>query len=298
MERFINTILIGISGGSIYGLMALALVLVWRSTRVVNFAQAGQAILSTYIGYVVISHTNNYWLAFPVAVISGALIGALVDILLIRIMVKRAHQGPVAAIAPVIATLGLLGLIRAVVGLIWGGDLRQFKLPVTNHGFTFGHTTIPFAPINLLIVVITFLVMLIFALIFQRTNLGLALRASAYQPEIARLSGIRVDLTRTIGWAFAGSAGAIAGILVTPTNYLAPNSLDLLLVSGFVAAVIGGLESLVGAAVGGLILGIGLAFVLEYVSSSLAFPAAFMVLIAVLLVKPAGLIGSKRSRNA
>ena len=298
MERFINTILIGISGGSIYGLMALALVLVWRSTRVVNFAQAGQAILSTYIGYVVISHTNNYWLAFPVAVISGALIGALVDILLIRIMVKRAHQGPVAAIAPVIATLGLLGLIRALVGLIWGGDLRQFKLPVTNHGFTFGHTTIPFAPINLLIVVITFLVMLIFALIFQRTNLGLALRASAYQPEIARLSGIRVDLTRTIGWAFAGSAGAIAGILVTPTNYLAPNSLDLLLVSGFVAAVIGGLESLVGAAVGGLILGIGLAFVLEYVSSSLAFPAAFMVLIAVLLVKPAGLIGSKRSRNA
>lgn len=298
MERFINTILIGISGGSIYGLMALALVLVWRSTRVVNFAQAGQAILSTYIGYVVISHTSNYWLAFPVAVISGALIGALVDILLIRIMVKRAHQGPVAAIAPVIATLGLLGLIRALVGLIWGGDLRQFKLPVTNHGFTFGHTTIPFAPINLLIVVITFLVMLIFALIFQRTNLGLALRASAYQPEIARLSGIRVDLTRTIGWAFAGSAGAIAGILVTPTNYLAPNSLDLLLVSGFVAAVIGGLESLVGAAVGGLILGIGLAFVLEYVSSSLAFPAAFMVLITVLLVKPAGLIGSKRSRNA
>ncbi|MEI6648011.1 MAG: branched-chain amino acid ABC transporter permease [Actinomycetes bacterium] len=298
MERFLNTILIGISGGSIYGLMALALVLVWRSTRVVNFAQAGQAILSTYIGYVVISHTNNYWLAFPIAILFGALIGALVDVLLIRIMLRRAHQGPVAAIAPVIATLGLLGLIRAVVGLIWGGDLRQFKLPVTNHGFTFGHTTIPFAPINLLIVVTTFLVMLVFALIFQRTNLGLSLRASAYQPEIARLSGIRVDLTRTIGWAFAGAAGAIAGILVTPTNYLAPNSLDLLLVSGFVAAVIGGLESLVGAAIGGLILGIGLAFVLEYVSSSLAFPAAFLVLIAVLLVKPAGLIGSKRVRNA
>ena len=268
MERFLNTILIGISGGSIYGLMALALVLVWRSTRVVNFAQAGQAILSTYIGYVVISHTNNYWLAFPIAILFGALIGAIVDVLLIRIMLRRAHQGPVAAIAPVIATLGLLGLIRAVVGLIWGGDLRQFKLPVTNHGFTFGHTTIPFAPINLLIVVTTFLVMLVFALIFQRTNLGLSLRASAYQPEIARLSGIRVDLTRTIGWAFAGAAGAIAGILVTPTNYLAPNSLDLLLVSGFVAAVIGGLESLVDAAIGGLILCIGLAFVLEYVSSS------------------------------
>lgn len=298
MTRFLNTILIGISGGSIYSLMALALVLVWRSTRVVNFAQAGQAILSTYIGYVVITHTGNYWIAFPVAVVSGAIIGALVDIFLIRILVKRSSNGPVAAIAPVIATLGLLGLIRATVGIIWGGDLRQFKLPVTNHGFTFGHNTIPFAPINLLIVVTTVIVMLVFSLIFQRTNLGLSLRASAYQPEIARLAGIRVDMTRTIGWAFAGAAGAIAGVLVTPTNYLSPNSLDLLLVSGFVAAVIGGLESLIGATVGGLILGISLAFVLEYISSSLAFPVAFVVLIIVLLFKPGGLIGSKRARRA
>lgn len=298
MTRFLNTILVGISGGSIFSLMALALVLVWRSTRVVNFAQAGQAILSTYIGYVVITHTDNYWIAFPVAVITGAVIGALVDILLIRILVKRAGSGPVAAIAPVIVTLGLLGLIRAVVGIIWGGDLRQFKLPVTNHGFTFGHNTIPFAPINLLIVVTTVIVMLVFSLIFQRTNLGLSLRASAYQPEIARLAGIRVDMTRTIGWAFAGAAGAIAGVLVTPTNYLSPNSLDLLLVSGFVAAVIGGLESLIGASIGGLILGISLAFVLEYISSSLAFPVAFVVLIIVLLFKPAGLIGSKRARRA
>ncbi len=298
MSRIINTLLIGISGGSIYSLMSLALVLVWRSTRVVNFAQAGQAILSTYIGYVVVTHTDNYWLAFPVALLSGALIGALVDIFLIRILARRANSGPVAAIAPVIATLGLLGLIRAIVGMIWGGDLRRFKLPVTNHGFTFGHTTIPFAPINLLIVVTTVIVMLIFSVIFQRTNLGLALRASAFSPEIARLAGVRVDLTRTIGWAFAGAAGAIAGVLVTPTNYLSPNSLDLLLVSGFVAAVIGGLESLIGAALGGLVLGISLAFVLEYISSSLAFPVAFVVLMAVLLIKPAGLFGGKRVRSA
>lgn len=298
MGRLFNTILIGISGGSIYSLMALALVLVWRSTRVVNFAQAGQAILSTYIGYVVITHTDNYWIAFPIALIAGAIVGAVIDIFLIRTLMKRAHSGPIAGIAPVIATLGLLGLIRAVVGMIWGGDLRQFKLPVSNHGFTFGHNTIPFAPINLLIVVTTVIVMLIFSLIFQRTNLGLSLRASAYQPEIARLAGIRVDLTRTIGWAFAGAAGAVAGILVTPTNYLSPNSLDLLLISGFVAAVIGGLESLIGAAVGGLILGISLALVLEYISSSLAFPVAFVVLIAVLLLKPSGLIGAKRTRHA
>lgn len=297
MTRFLNTILIGISTGSIYSLMALALVLVWRSTRVINFAQAGQAILSTYIGYVVVTHTNNYWIAFPVALIFGALFAALVDALLIRTLVRRTGTGPAAAIAPVIATLGLLGIIRAGVGMIWGGDLRQYKLPVTNHGFTFGHTTIPFAPINLLIVGTTVAVMIVFSIIFQRTNLGLALRASAFQPEIARLSGIRVDLTRTIGWAFAGGAGAIAGVLVTPTNYLSPNSLDLLLVSGFVAAVIGGLESLVGSAVGGIILGVSLAFVLEYVSSSLAFPVAFVVLIIVLLVRPSGIMGKLAVRH-
>jgi branched-chain amino acid transport system permease protein len=297
MTRFFNTILIGISTGSIYSLMALALVLVWRSTRVINFAQAGQAILSTYIGYVVVTHTNNYWIAFPVALIFGALFAALVDALLIRTLVRRAGSGPAAAIAPVIATLGLLGIIRAGVGMIWGGDLRQYKLPVTNHGFTFGHTTIPFAPINLLIVGTTLVVMVVFSIIFQKTNLGLALLASAFQPEIARLSGIRVDLTRTIGWAFAGGAGAIAGVLVTPTNYLSPNSLDLLLDSGFVAAVIGGLESLIGSAVGGIILGVSLAFVLEYVSSSLAFPVAFVVLIIVLFVRPSGIMGKSAVRH-
>jgi branched-chain amino acid transport system permease protein len=140
--------------------------------------------------------------------------------------------------------------------------------------------------------------MLLFAIIFQRTNLGLALRASAFAPETARLAGVRVDRTRTIGWAFAGAAGAIAGVMITPQNSLSPNSMDLLLVLGFVAAVIGGLDSLIGAGLGGIVLGMGLALILEYVSSSLAFPAAFIVLILVLLVRPQGLLGKLRSRDA
>ena len=140
--------------------------------------------------------------------------------------------------------------------------------------------------------------MAIFAFIFQRTGLGLALRASAFQPEIARLAGVRVDLVRTVGWAIAGATGAIAGVLITPSTSLSPNSLDLLLVLGFVSAVIGGLESLIGAAIGGAILGIGLALILEYVSTSLAFPAAFIVLMLVLIIKPSGILGSKAGRDA
>ena len=140
--------------------------------------------------------------------------------------------------------------------------------------------------------------MLTFSFIFQKTNLGLALRASAFQPEIARLSGVRVDRIRAIGWAFAGAAGAIAGVLVTPGSALSPNSLDLLLVFGFVAAVIGGLESLIGAALGGILLGLTLSFVGLYVGTSLTFVVPFIILILVLLIKPSGLIGGRKSRNA
>jgi len=298
MMRILSSLLIGLSSGSIYSLMAVALVLVWRSTRVVNFAQAGQAILSTYIGYVALTHWNNYWLALPVAVVAGAIIGGLVDLIVIRSLAKRSAHGPLAAIAPIIATLGLLGIIRSVVGMIWGGDLHQYPAPVSNHGYTFGTTTIPFSPYNLLIVSTTVGVMALFAVIFQRTSLGLALRASAFAPETSRLAGVRVDRVRTIGWAISGAAGAIAGVLVAPQNSLSPNSLDLLLVLGFVAAVIGGLESLVGAAIGGLVLGIGLTFVREFVSTSLEFPATFVVLLLVLLIKPAGLIAARKGRDA
>ncbi|MGA1706522.1 MAG: branched-chain amino acid ABC transporter permease, partial [Candidatus Nanopelagicaceae bacterium] len=261
MQQFINTILIGISIGSIYSLMALALVLVWRSTRVVNFGQAGQAIVSTYVAWEVVNRSGSFFLAFILAVAIGGVIGGLIESGLMRTLFKHASDGPIAAVAPVIVTLGLLGVIRAVVGLIWTNEGKRFDSPVDASGFVIGDTTLPFSRLNLLIVVTAAVVMIIFSIIFQKTNLGLALRAAAYNPEIARLSGVRVSQTRTIGWVFAGAAGAVAGILVTPNDSLTPNSLDTLLVFGFVAAVIGGLESLVGAVVGGLVLGIGLSVV-------------------------------------
>jgi len=298
MQQIINTLLIGVSIGSIYALMALALVLVWRSTRVVNFAQAGQAILSTYIAWEVVNRSGSYLMAFIFAVVIGGLIGGLVESGLMRVLFKHANEGPIAAVAPVIATLGLLGVIRAVVGLIWTNEGKRFDSPVSTASFVIGDTSIPFSRLNLLIVITAAIVMIIFSIVFQKTNLGLALRAAAYNPEIARLSGVRVSTTRTIGWVFAGAAGGVAGILVSPNESLTPNSLDTLLVFGFVAAVIGGLESLVGAVVGGLVLGIGLSFVLIYLGTSLIFPTAFVVLVLVLLIRPAGLFGVKGARSA
>ncbi len=298
MQKVIETLLIGLSTGSIYALMSLAIVLVWRSTRVVNFAQAGQAMLATYIGYEIATRSEVFWLAVLFAIVAGALVGAGVDYFFKRVLFKHATSGPAAVVAPVIATLGLLGLIRSVVGLIWGGDLKSIEAPVTRDGYTIGETTIPFSPLNTLIIATVCIVLIAISIVFRRTNLGLALRASAYAPEIAQLAGVRTAQTRTIGWAIAGGVGGIAGMLITSYNFLSPNSLDLLLVFGFIAAVIGGLESMVGSVVGALILGIGLSFILSYVGTSLTFISGFLVLILVLLIKPDGIIGSRKGRRA
>jgi branched-chain amino acid transport system permease protein len=302
MIQFINMLLIGIGAGSIYALMAIAMVLVWRSTRVINFAQAGMALLSTYIGFELVQKTGNFWIALPLAMILGALFSALVEILLIRTLIKHSTSGPVAGIVPIIATLGLLGFIRAMIGFIWGNQDIQIQPPLSKVGFKFGEETISLSPMNLLVLLTVLGMVLVLGFIFQKTSLGLSLRASAYSPEIAQLAGIRVGAIRTIGWAIAGAAGAAAGLLqtVNGTGAVSPDSLEfsLLLTFGFIAAVIGGLESLPGAVLGAVVLGLVLAAVQIYISGTLVFIVAFALLLLVLLVRPQGFIGTKAGRRA
>jgi branched-chain amino acid transport system permease protein len=302
MIQFINMLLIGIGAGSIYALMSIAMVLVWRSTRVINFAQAGMALLSTYIGFELVQKTGNFWIALPLAMVLGALLSALIEILLMRTLMRHSTSGPVAGIVPIIATLGLLGFIRAIIGLIWGNQDIQIQPPLSKVGFTFGAETIALSPMNLLVLLTVLAMVLFLGFIFQKTSLGLSLRASAYSPEIAQLAGIRVGAIRTIGWAIAGAAGAAAGLLqtVNGTGAVSPDSLEfsLLLTFGFIAAVIGGLESLPGAVLGAFILGLVLAFVQIYISGTLVFIVAFALLLLVLLIRPQGFIGAKAGRRA
>ena len=298
MNQFVTAILTSLSSGAIYALMSLSLVLVWRSTRVVNFAQAGQAVLTTYIGYAVIQKTGSYWIALVVAVISGALIGAIIDRFFMRPIFKRVTTGPIVMIAPVVATLGLLGIIQAIIGVIWGLTNQSIEPPVSNAGLNINGTVVAFSLYNLLVLVIITVVMILLTLLFQKTNIGLALRASAYSPEIAKLSGIKVDAVRTLGWAISGAASGLAGMLYIPNNYLYPNAMDVLLVFGFIAAVIGGLDSMAGAVAGAMVLGFAINFSTTYISTTLVFPTAFLVLILVLLVKPSGLFAAKKGRSA
>jgi len=302
MNQFLDMLMIGISAASIYSLMAISMVLVWRSTRVVNFAQAGMALLSSYIGYELVARVGNFWIALPLAMILGAAFSAFIEFVLMRTLQKHSAQGAIAAIAPIIATLGLLGLIRAGIGFIWGHGDVQLVAPLSKVGFKFGDTTIIMNPMSLFVLLFVITLMIIVSIIFQKTNIGLALRASAYAPEIAQLAGIRVSGIRTLGWAIAGAAGAAAGILqtVNGNGSLTPESLEfsLLLVFGFIAAVIGGLESLPGAVLGALILGLVLAAVQIYISGALVFIVAFLLLLLVLILRPQGFLGSKAGRRA
>jgi branched-chain amino acid transport system permease protein len=297
MLKFITAVLTSLTTGSIYALMSTALVLVWRSTRVINFAQAGQAVLTTYIGYEATIRSGSYWIGVVAAIISGALIGAVIDRFFMRPIFKRIKSGPIVMIAPVVATLGLLGIIQAIIGFIWGLTYQSITAPVSTDGYQIFGSTIAFSPFNLMVLISVTISMLLLTLLFQRTNIGLALRASAYSPEIAKLSGIKVDSIRTLGWALAGAAGGLAGMLFVPSSYLYPNAMDVLLVFGFIAAVIGGLDSLFGAVAGAMILGFAINFATSYISSKLVFPMAFIILVLVLLIKPGGIFSSLKGRK-
>lgn len=302
MFQFINTLLIGITAGSIYALMAIAIVLVWRSTRVINFAQGGLALASSFVGAAVLERTGSFWVSLPIAMIAGALFSAFIEFFFLRPLLKRSGDKGEEIFLPIIATLGLLGIIKAILNFIYGDRIGVITPPLSDKGFIVSGQSIALSPMRLLILGTVLVLMVVLTLIFQRTNLGLSLRASSFAPEISRLAGVRVDLIRTVGWAISGAAGATAGILQTTngSGSISPESFEfsLLLVFGFVAAVIGGIESLVGAVLGGLTLGIILSVILMYVGGSLVFFAAFLILILVLLLRPHGIIGSKGGRRA
>jgi branched-chain amino acid transport system permease protein len=282
--------------------MAIAIVLVWRSTRVVNFAAGGLALASSFVGAAVLEKTGSFWVALPLAMVAGAVFSAFIEYFFLRPLLKRSGGKGEEIFLPIIATLGLLGIIKAILNYIYGDRVGSLPPPLSDKGFIVSGQSIALSPMRILILGTVLVLMAFLTLIFQRTNLGLSLRASSFAPEISRLAGIRVDLIRTVGWAISGAAGATAGILQTTngSGSIAPESFEfsLLLVFGFVAAVIGGIESLIGAVVGGLTLGIVLAIILMYVGGSLVFFAAFLILILVLLLRPHGIIGVKGGRRA
>ena len=290
MAEFIEFTLGGISTGMIYAAIALSLVLIWRGTRILNFAQGGMAMFTTYLALLVDEHTGNYWLAFVVALAAGLVLGAVVE----RVVVRPVERKP--PMNAVIVTIGLLILIEGVAGMIYGGQFKSFPPGYSIVGLRVGSTALGISRNDIFIAGAVLLAAIALYVTFTYTRVGLRLRAAAFNPAVARLLGVRVGRVLTLGWALAGMIGALAGVLVTPSTFLYPNSMDSIFVLGFTAAVIGGLDSPVGAVVGGLILGIVLEYT-GYLGSDVVLLFGLAALILVLMVRPSGLFSTTVSRR-
>jgi branched-chain amino acid transport system permease protein len=291
MQRFVDLTLNGIANGAIYAAVALSLVLIWRATRILNFAQAGMLMLTTFIAWALIEAGAPYAVGFVAALAAGLVLGAVVE----RVVVRPIEGGP--PLNAIIVTLGLLVLLEAVAGMIWGGNPRSFPPAFSIRGYRIGGHAVLFSPFDLFTVIVVAVLLVALLVLFRRTSLGLQMRASAFAPEVARLLGVRVGRMFTAGWALASLAGSLAGLLVAPSVFVAPSNFDAVLVFGFTAAVLGGLESPPGAVVGGLVLGLALSYVSGYVGASTVTLGALVILVGVLMVRPTGLFAHAAERR-
>jgi branched-chain amino acid transport system permease protein len=294
VQQFVNITLSGLVEGMIYAAFALALVLIWRSTRIVNFAQGSMAAATAFIALALINAGQSYWVALVVALISGFVLGAVVE----RVIIRPVEGGP--ELNAVIVTLGLFVAIQASIAIIFGSSFQSFPTPFGVRGFEVGDTTIALTPTSIYIIVAVLITMALLVALFRFTRVGLAMRASAFGQEVARLLGVRVGRMLTLGWALAAVVGSLSGLLIAGGEFVYPAYMDSLIVFGFVAAVLGGLDSPVGAIVGGLLLGLALSYVSGYLprGSALVNVAALVILMVVLLVRPGGLFASSVARRA
>jgi branched-chain amino acid transport system permease protein len=291
MTLFLDYTLDGLAKGMIYASLALALVLIFRATRIINFAQGAAGMLTTFIAFSLIASGWGYWWAFVMVLVIGFAIGAVTQRVLIRPLAGKSELNPV------IVTIGLLVVFEGLAGAIYGNASRGFPAAYSQRGLRFGNTTLAFSHFDVFILVAVLVLMVATLVLFRFTSLGLRMRASAFSREIARLLGVRVGLLLTLGWGLAGVAGTLAGLLAAPTSAFGPFYMNLILVYGFTAAVIGGLESPVGALVGGLITGLCISYVGGYLGSGLEPLGALALLMVALMARPEGIFARPPARR-
>jgi branched-chain amino acid transport system permease protein len=289
MSELAQQIVSGLATGSIFASIALALVLIYRSMNVINFAQGEMAMFSAFIAWQLITMGMPMWLAFFCTLVIAFIGAVIIERLVIR---PVEHAGPLTI---VIVTLGLFITINGLAGWIWGYVIKTFPSPFPSTAFHAGGAS--FDAQDLGIIGVTFVTMALISLFFAKTKLGLALRAAAQHPEASRVMGIRVSWMLALGWGLASVVGAIGGIMIAPLITLDPNMMQGVVVYAFASAVLGGIESPVGAVVGGLILGVLINLLgtyVDWIGTDLRLAVAFLIIILVLLVRPAGLFGRPR----
>lgn len=291
MGSFFDFFLGGFANGAVIALMALALVLVWRSTRVVNFAQVGQAMFTSFIALTAVNITGSWLLGLIIAIIAGGILGFIVHVLVMR-PVRRADTS-----GAIIATFGVLIALQSLAAMIWTAEPRAYPTPIEYTGLTIFGRVVPLTGYDVFVFIVMVVLVLFLTILLTRTKLGLSMRASAFNPEVARLSGVRVSRMLAIGWIIAGMVGAVAGVLIAPISSLSPNTFDIFLVFAFTAAVIGGLDSLVGAVAFGIGTGLVLSLVTGYSDASNAPIVALILLALNLWFKPDGAFSHHKARS-
>jgi branched-chain amino acid transport system permease protein len=291
MQQFFQALTSGLADGSIYASLALALVLIYKATEVINFAQGEMAMFTTYIAYALLmhphfGHTLSYWPAFFVTLAIAFVFGAGLE----RVVIKPLERASVLSV--VMATIALLVILNGLASWIWSPELKFFPSPFPTSTWVVGGVHISKQDTGTFGV--TLACVLVLWLFFRFTKLGLAMRAGAVNPGAARLLGVRTSWLLALGWGFAAVLGAVSGMMSAPTQFLSPNMMEAVLIFAFAGAVLGGLESPVGAVVGGLGLGVLLSMLGTYVhpvTPELRLPVALLILLVVLLIRPAGIFG-------
>jgi len=286
MEIFIQQVVAGLATGSIYAALALALVMIYEATDVVNFAQGEMAMFATYVCWTLLNAGMPYWAAF-FATLAIAFAGGIV---IERVVIRPVENAPILTI--VIVTIGLLVIFNSLAGWIYSYVQKPFPSPFPKEPIRIGG--IVFGAHALGQIAVTLVVLLCIWLFFRFTPLGLAMRAAAQNPVSSRLAGIRVGWMLALGWGLAAMFGAVAGIMVAPVLFLDPNMMGGVQIYAFAAATLGGFTSPLGAVVGGLIVGVVENLVgtyVKFIGTELKLTVALAIIIGVLLVKPSGLFG-------
>jgi branched-chain amino acid transport system permease protein len=284
----------GLSSGGTYATLAVALGLIYRATGVINFAQGELAMFSTFVAWTLTQHGLSYWSAFIVTVVGSFAAGIAVE----RTVIRPVERASVLTVA--IVTIGLFFLVNGAAFWIWSPEVKSMPSafstrPIQVAGVAFSISDLGTIGVSLLVVLLLWL-------FFRLTKVGLAMRAAAFNPDASRLTGIRVSWTIALGWGLAAALGAVAGLMAAPPlGSFDQNFMQPILLYAFAGAVLGGIDSAVGAVVGSLLLGVFLNLLGTYVSwvgTDLRQPAALAVILAVLLVRPAGLFGTVAVRRA
>jgi branched-chain amino acid transport system permease protein len=289
LTDFLQQVASGLSSGAIYAILALAIVIIYRSTGVVNFAQGEMATFSAFIAWTLIDHGLSYWPAFALTLLIAFAGGVALE----RVVIRPVERAPVLTI--VILTIGLFILLGGLMNWIWKAEVRSFppNRPFSTDTIDLGGVAISIQDIGILAATIGLVGVL--WLLFQKTKLGLGLRASAVDAASSRLVGVRVGWMLALGWGLAAALGAVAGLFTAAAfPPLEPNMMRAVLIYAFAAAVLGGLTSPLGAVLAGLALGVALNLISTYVDplgTQMRLPVALALILGVLLVRPAGLFG-------